>query len=213
MHWIQRHILKELAFADKRRYSDLKPDSVEGNLFQYHARDLEKQGLIMRDGEGYALTAKGSAFVADLNTIKPSQHKKAPRLVVMIAAQNEAGEYLLYKWKRHPYRGMVSLPFGRQFSGRGSFETVAEQLMDKTGYEADFTYLGLISLKSDTDHIVAQVFEATNLRGHHGSDELTGKSYWAKPSSVDVMNALMGFNAIITWIEDVARPGLLELDL
>jgi ribosomal protein S19E (S16A) len=64
MHWIQRHILKELALADSKRYTELKPDGIEGNLFQYHSRDLEKQGLIDRSEQGYALTPKGKSYVA-----------------------------------------------------------------------------------------------------------------------------------------------------
>lgn len=212
MHWIQRHILKQLAFADKRRYTELKPDGVEGNLFQYHARDLEKKGLIARDGDGYALTATGSAFVADLNTIKPAQHKKAPRPVVMIIARNEVGEYLLFRWKRHPYRGKVSLPFGRQFAGRSSEDTAHEQLRDKTGYAADLSYQGLISIRSETDHLLAQVFEATNISGEHGSDELTGVSYWGDPETVPEEQRLAGLDQVLEWLEQGSeRPGLAEI--
>jgi ribosomal protein S19E (S16A) len=86
MHWIQRHILKELAFADNK-----------GNLFQYHARDLEKQGLIIRSGDGYALTPAGSHFVADLSQTKTMNRKTPPRVVVMISAVNGRGEQLFFK--------------------------------------------------------------------------------------------------------------------
>lgn len=211
MHWIQRHILKELAFSDSIRYSELKPDSVEGNLFQYHGRDLERQGLIVRNGDGYALTPAGSRFVADLSQTKAMNRKTAPRVVVMVAAKRD-GEYLLYRWRRHPYRGQVSLPFGRQFAGQSSVEVAALQLRFKSGYEADFHYLGLVSMRSESDHLLIQVFSATNLTGEHGSDGLTGFSFWAKWDDLPHPGEpMVGMNEIIAWIENQERPSLIEL--
>lgn len=211
MHWIQRHILKELAFSDSKRYSELKPDGVEGNLFQYHGRDLEKQGLIVRNGEGYALTPAGSRFVADLSQTKAMNRKAAPRVVVMVVARLD-DEYLLFRWRRHPYRGQVSLPFGRQFVGQSSAEVAALQLRFKSGYEAVFSYLGLVSLRSETDHLLIQVFSATDLTGNHGSDGLTGFSFWAKWADLPHPGEpMIGMNDIIAWIEDPKRPAQLEL--
>ncbi len=211
MHWIQRHILKELAFSDTKRYSELKPDGVEGNLFQYHGRDLEKQGLIVRNGEGYALTPKGSRFVADLSQTKAMNRKTPPRVVVMVTAKRD-DEYLLFRWRRHPYRNQISLPFGRQFAGQSALEVAAGQLRDKTGYQADLSYLGLVSLSSETDHLLIQVYGATNLRGDHGSDGLTGYSFWAKWSDLPHPGEPMqGMSEIMAWIEDENRPGQIEI--
>jgi ADP-ribose pyrophosphatase YjhB (NUDIX family) len=211
MHWIQRHILKQLAVADSRRYTELKPDSVEGNLFQYHARDLEKQGLISRDGEGYALTAKGKAFVANLSLTRDMNRRKQPRVVTMIAAQNDQDEWLLFKWKRQPYRGKVSLPSGRLGFGEDLVQSASEQLRNKTGYEADLAYIGSAVMKNDGDHIVAQVFVATNLTGTHGSDGLTGESFWARLTDIAPEDKLRGLDQIIDWVNDTKRLPLLEL--
>ncbi len=213
MHWIQRHILKELAFNDTRRYTELKPETVEGNLFQYHGRELEKQGLIVRSGEGYALTPRGSQFVADLSQGKAMNRKTPPRVVVMIVAANEGGEHLLFRWRRHPYRGMVSLPFGRQFAGMSSSEAAAEQLRYKSGYQAEFVFVGVVSLRTTTDHLLIQVFQALDLSGNHGSDGLTGFSLWSKIEDIDAAELLPGTREVVAWLGNAHRPGLLELDL
>ena len=211
MHWIQRHILKELAVVDTLRYTELKPDSVEGNLFQYHARDLEKQGLISRDGEGYSLTAQGKSFVANLSLTRGMHRRKQPRIITMIAAKNDNDEWLLFKWKRQPYRGKVSLPSGRLEFGEDLTTSAADQLRNKTGYQADLSYIGSVVMKNDGDHIIAQTFVATNLSGQHGSDGLTGESFWAKLTDIAEEDRLRGLGQIVDWVNDPKRLPLLEL--
>ena len=213
MHWIQRHILKSLAFTDSQRYTELKPDGVEGNLFQYHARELEKANLIVRHDSGYKLTPAGIDFVADLSQSRAMNRQLPPRVVVMIIAQNKMGEYLLFRWRRHPYRGQISFPFGRQLRGQTSAWVAADQLKWKTGYKAHLTYIGLVSLKTKTDHLLIQVYEASELQGKHGSDGLTGVSFWQDWAGVDAAKLYPGMVDILNWFESSHRPSLLELDV
>src|SRR5665647_2137044 len=93
MHWIARHILKRLAFADRLTYSELKPEQVEGNLFQYHARSLETDGYITRDQDGYTLTPAGQAMVADLSQTKLMRRREQPQ--PMVAAFIRRGAQVL----------------------------------------------------------------------------------------------------------------------
>ncbi len=217
MHWIERHILKQLAFNDTMRYSELKPDAVEGNLFQYHARVLEKQSLISRSDEGYSLTAKGKVFVADLSQMKQMGVRKLPRAAVMIACKNDAGEYLLFKWRRQPYRGMVSLPFGRQFYGEPLDWVASEQLRLKTGYQAQLEFIGQvdsIAMDKDSgvvDHLAISVFEASSLVHVETPDGLTGEAFWGRPDEIDSMGSVVGLKEIIAWIEDPGRASLLKV--
>lgn len=211
MHWIQRHILKELAVADSRRYTELKPESVEGNLFQYHARDLENQGLISREDKAYTLTVKGKAFVANLSLTRDMKRRVQPRVITMIVAKNDQNDWLLFKWKRQPYRGRVSFPSGRLGFGEDLCESAADQLRNKTGYEADLSYIGTVIMQNEGDHIVAQAFVATNLTGAHGSDGLTGESFWANLDQVAEEDRLSGLEQIINWAKDCERKPLLEI--
>ncbi len=213
MHWIARHILRELTFTDTLRYTELKPDAVEGNLFQYHARKLEKQGLIERSGDGYTLTPAGSQFVADLSRTKLMSRFPGPRVVIMVVAQNETGEQLLFRWRRHPYRGQVSFPFGRYFAGRSVLDMAAEHLRSKSGYEGDIAFMGDVHLITAEDHLLIQVFSATNLRAELSSDNLTGTSFWGDWGAVPAAERLPGMNEIVAWVQDPHRLPLVEVSV
>jgi ADP-ribose pyrophosphatase YjhB (NUDIX family) len=215
MHWIERHILKVLAFNDTKRYSELKPDSVDGNLFQYHAKQLEKLGLIERNPSGYRLTSAGKVFVADLSQTKLMNARKTPRSVVMIVAKKNH-KYLLFKWKRQPYRGQISLPFGRQLYGRSSLDCAEEQLLLKTGYSAELRFIGMvdsINQQDDkiVDHILINVFEAKKLNSIHNPDGLTGESIWEDPAKLSKQEVVYGLDKIIQWYEDKNRSSLLNI--
>ena len=221
MHWIARNILKQLAFADEIRYAELKPDNVEGNLFQYYSRGLEKDGLIRRGSEGYSLTNAGRLFVADLSQSKLMTRCHQPRVMVAVVARNEAGQWLFFRWRRHPYRDLVSLPMGRQTAGRPASQVAAEQLLHKAGYSGDLRFLGIAQVVMDeqtnrgivgeSDHFIVQVFEATKLVGEYGSDGLTGLSFWGDPANLLPEQFVGGFREIIDWIDDPMRTALIEI--
>lgn len=217
MHWIARHILKILTFSDAARYRELLPDGVEGNLFQYHARKLERAGLIEREKDGYRLSDKGRQAVADMNLIRDTAVAATPRAVAMIYARLATGETLLFRWRRHPYRNYVSLPFGRITYGKTAAQMADEQLYCKTGYRAVFTFMGSVHLRlmgeeSFRDHLLIQVFEATELTRTHDSDGLTGDSLWGNPEDPE-LKLLPGTREILEWIHAPGRPGLLEIEV
>ncbi len=216
MHWIERHILKQLTYSDSLRYKDLIPDGVDGNLFQYHARVLEKRGLIDRNSDGYTLTARGKVFVADLSQTKQMNPRKLPRPMVMIICRNDEGQYLLFRWRRQPYRGLVSLPFGRQLYDVTLHESAADQLAFKTGYQANLSYIGQVdSVVRDgekvIEHLAISVFEANDLRKVSEPDGLTGRMFWGGVAEVSPQECVVGFAQIITWHQDDKRVPLLEL--
>lgn len=211
MHWIARHILKRLAFSDSLRYNELKPDSVEGNLFQYYARSLEKQGLIERDEAGYRLTAHGKIFVADLSQTKIMHPRKLPRPVVMLVCKNDQGEHLFFRWKRQPYRGLVSLPFGRHIAGQPLLAMSEEQLYLKAGLTGDLAYLGHADIISQSDHLAVSIVEVTQPKQVSQPDGLTGEAFWSRVDQLDHADLLPGLLDVIAWTEDPYRSPLLEI--
>lgn len=217
MHWIQRHILKELAFSDSKRYRELKPDAVDGNLFQYHAKQIESAGLISRTSDGYALTEAGKSYVAELSQTKIMGRRRLPIPMVMVAARDESGRYLLFRWRRQPYRGLVSLPFGRQTAGQTASEAAEEQLRLKTGYTASLSPIGtveIITRKTElVDHRLCQVFRANDLVSTENPDGLTGEFFWGDPADITQDEAAPGLRQVIEWLKDDGRsPNLTILD-
>lgn len=207
MHWIARHILKRLAFADHLTYSELKPDQVEGNLFQYHARHLEKDGLITRGEDGYTLTPAGQATVADLSQTKLMRRREQPQPMVAAFVRRGA-EVLLFEWKRHPYRGLVSLPMGRHGAEMDMITAAADQLFWKAGLAGTPVYLGQVELITGHDsrgHILLNIVEFTDIYETALPDGLTGKYKWVESERIDASTLVSGFREILDWCNDDAR--------
>src|SRR5437899_3164953 len=113
MHRLQQHILYQLMRHHDRRYANLKPEDVEGNLFMYHLRQLiSKDWVAKREDGHYELTAAGHRHVDGLsfNTLTP---RAQPRIVTLLVCRNKAGEYLFLRRKRQPLLGMVGFPYGK----------------------------------------------------------------------------------------------------
>ena len=94
------------------RYSDMKPPKVDGNLYSYHLKVLQKKRLITKQPEGYTLTREGLIYADNVNvlTAKPSIQ---PKVITMSVIQNSDGDVLLFQRKRQPFIGTRSLPCGK----------------------------------------------------------------------------------------------------
>ncbi len=217
MHWIERHILKTLTTADSARYRELLPDGIEGNLFQYHARKLERQKLIERRGDGYRLSEYGRTAVGDLHLQAAMTTAPTARACVLVYAERDDGQVLFFRWARHPYRGLVSLPFGRLTHGKTALQMAEEQLYFKSGYRGEYVPLGAVDLllardNKTLDHLLLQVFAVHVLTGEHGSDGLTGESFWARPEMIPEEERLAGTHEMLSWINNDRRSPLLEIE-
>jgi len=62
---IQNHILLKLKNITSLRYSELQPEKVPNDRFNYHPQYFVKKELINRSDEGYSLSNKGIKHVAD----------------------------------------------------------------------------------------------------------------------------------------------------
>lgn len=200
--WIQNHILLELTRNATRRYTDLKPPDIEGNLFMYHLKGLVSDGLIEKSDDGYRLTAKGKQFAGTLS-LKTGKTRVQPKILNTIVCTNEAGEYLFARWNRQPNIGQVSFVHGMMHFGESVFDMVALELAEKAGLEADFTHLGDVYIRGiagdDVDrHMLVHVFRATNVRPG-GQNELrpdVSEPLWAKLDEFKADQFVPGFYEI-----------------
>lgn len=215
MHWIGRHILKRLAFADRLTYSELLPDGVEGNLFQYYARSLERENLIARGKDGYALTALGRRAVADMSATRLMRPRKQPQ--PMVAAFCRRGEELLiFKWQRHPYRGLTSLPMGRQLVGMSVIQAASDQLFWKAGLSGEGNYLGLVEIRQQAarqleSHVLINIVEFDDVRSVAVADGLTGSFEWAHQAELAADTFVPGYEEVINWCDNANRSSYLQI--
>ncbi len=169
MNWIQQHVLIELTKHPVRRYSQLRPDGVEGNLFLYHLDGLIKAGKVAKVEGGYGLTDGGREYVSTLS-LDTGQQRRQPQILVAIMATNAQGEQLMVRWKRQPNAGLVSLPHGMMHWGESLHERAAAELAEKAGMSADLShqrdaYIRVRNAKGEVvRHMLVHMFKADNLK-------------------------------------------------
>jgi ADP-ribose pyrophosphatase YjhB (NUDIX family) len=208
MHWIQQHILLELTRTSKSRYSELRPSGVEGNLFLYHLEGLVKGGFVQKADGAYSLTAQGKAHVATLS-LETGKQRQQPLVLTAVVLRNEAGEYLLYRWKREPNTGLVSLPHGLVHVGETLEDMAALELAEKADLKADLKYLGLASIivRNDDDierHWHVHVYVGANSRPLNAGNirPEVGEAFWGALSDQKAEDFLPGFYELLALIND-----------
>ena len=195
MHHIQQHILRKLILAPEARFSDMRPVGVDSNLFMYHLRALMRDKLVQKMPNGlYALSAIGKdhAERMSLSIMKP---RFQPRVVTMIMAQNESGQYALYRRSRQPLYGYIGFPYGKIHLGESIKAAAARELLDKTNLTADLVHRGdgyvvIYEDQQPISQIVFHLFVASNIKGELSTIELPGigklgEAFWGRFEDID----------------------------
>lgn len=163
-HHIQREIIDRLMRAESLRFSELKPDGMESNIFMYHLKQLIKDGYVEKCDGGYRLVAKGLTYVDGLST-ENHRPRPQPKLIAILALHDGAGKWLLAERKIQPYIRKRMFPSGKQHRGETSTEHAARELQEKTGLKnVPLSYRGLADIQIVSKqgvlltHVVAQVY-------------------------------------------------------
>ena len=143
------------------RFSELKPDGMESNIFMYHLKQLMSGGYVIKELQKYQLSDKGLQYVDGLSetNFKP---RKQPKVVAIIALQNSEGQWLLGQRKIQPYLDKLVLPSGKQHFGESIYDHAKRELVEKTGLDIPLTYRGIasVSIKGPNEtisHIIGHV--------------------------------------------------------
>lgn len=184
MHWIQKRTLKKLVVEPELRFARLKPEDVESNLFMYHLRRLLADGMIVKAGTGYRLSAAGKRY-ADKLSWKTLSPRSQPKIVTMVACRNRHGEWLVYRRWRQPFRSLISFPHGKLHMGENIQEAAERELYEKTKLKGALTHRGEVYLRVYQDgevisHTLCHVFSA-KITGQPVADEEAGAVFWLGP--------------------------------
>ncbi|HEX4662603.1 MAG TPA: NUDIX hydrolase [Candidatus Saccharimonadales bacterium] len=164
VHHIQRQIIEKLTYAPSLKFSQLKPAGLESNIFTYHLRQLITQKLVEKTDDGYTLAPAGLTYVDSLSftNLKP---RKQPKLVTVIALQNETGQWLLAQRKIQPFIGRFMLINGKQHFGEAPEIHAERELQEKTGLQIPLTRRGLADIQITNSngtlltHVVGHVYQ------------------------------------------------------
>ena len=111
-HHIQKHIMNTLLYQKYARFRDLRPPKVDTNLYSYHLKVLQKDGMVEKTSAGYTLSQNGLRYV-DRISVKKLNIRSQPKNISMLVIQNSDGDVLLLRRDKQPYIDEWTLPYGK----------------------------------------------------------------------------------------------------
>lgn len=129
-HIIQRDIVAHLVTCEHARYSELKPKSIESNLFMYHLRRLIAQNMVAKTDEGYTLTRQGRHYV-DRASLSSLKIRMQPKIITVLTVKRSDGKWLLLKRLHQPFLNYIGFPSGKVHYGETIDEAALRELKEK----------------------------------------------------------------------------------
>jgi ADP-ribose pyrophosphatase YjhB (NUDIX family) len=212
-HHIQRDILQRLTNG-RLRFSNLKPDGLESNIFTYHLASLRKMGFIEKTGDNYHLTSAGLTYIDRLSSAN-FKLRHQPKTIAVLVVKNALGQIAILQRKTEPYLSRCMLPSGKIHFGETLQSHAGRELLEKTGLQAPLTYCGLASiLISRQDQVVTQALaivwraQLTNVPNLHTNDPRF-EALWSHATD----NLMPGTAELITHATGASQPFMLDLQL
>ena len=214
-HHIQKNIVYNLALVQSARFSDLKPDTIENKLFDYHLKKVISEGLVKKNEDGlYALTPKGRRVGKD--AIKKSDQliDRAYSVLFMAVRRKSDGAWLLCKRKTHPLLGKVGF-MNAQPSFMDPSEVAAHnETLVKTGLDCTFTVRGSGYLRMYQDDNLESfthftLLECTDAQGELQQLDPLAEYYWEVNPDFTASDILP---TIATFADKLSEPGLFYLE-
>ncbi len=141
---IQNHILSKLKNAQSLRYSELQPEKVPNDLFNYHLQYLVKKELVIKLDDGYSLSKNGIKYMADPYSTSDQITSLFKINVITIVSRVVNGkiEILNQLRKSNPSYGKVGVMGGVVLKGELIESAATRKLKQETGLDAGFKLVG-----------------------------------------------------------------------
>lgn len=192
IHDAQVAILRELLFHPEAGYANMqKPTGLTSDHFNFHITRLMDLGYVEKVKKGlYRLTQKGKEYSNKLDT-DTNTVERQPKVAVILATENDKGQWLFQERLKQPYYGFWGFPSGKIRWGELIKETAARELLEETGLSADYRIAGLyheIVRSKETDEILEDkqffLIHCTNPKGELMADFEGGHNEWRLPQEV-----------------------------
>jgi 8-oxo-dGTP pyrophosphatase MutT (NUDIX family)/predicted transcriptional regulator len=146
LHIVQIQILRELLYNPKARFAKLNIAQLSNDHFSYHLKTLLKEEFIIKEQQGYRLTAKGKEFANMMDTDQLVIEKQGKISVFVVATKKQEGQELLLVQTRtkEPYFGYMGFVTGKVRFGETIMEAAKRELLEETGLTAKLTYKYLL---------------------------------------------------------------------
>lgn len=141
---IQDFIISRLKNAASLRYSDMRPDDIPNDLYNYHLKQLLSKKLVEKTDNGYCLSPAGQRHVADIHHTSDPLNRLFKLNVITIVSRIIDGETMILNQSRtsNPSYGKVGVMGGTVIKGEPLLDAAARKLREETGLIAEFRLVG-----------------------------------------------------------------------
>ena len=129
-------IFKLFLTAQRLKFSEIEKQlSIRSNMVAYHLMSMVKEGLLLKKGDSYELTAQAEKYIPIFSHVTGSETSPLP--VVLVAVFHKKNILLIERVKR-PYKGYLSLIGGKMLMEEDIVRASIRHVQEKTGLEASF---------------------------------------------------------------------------
>lgn len=198
IHDAQTLILRGLLFKPSAGFADLQKDTgLESDHFKFHIKKVVELGYIEKmPGGEYCLTRTGKEHANKLDT-DTNTIERQPKVSILVCGWRNRGdtgdiEFLVQERLKNPYFGYLGRIGGKIRWGETIFEAAGRELMEETGLEADFKYVGIYH-KMDYEKETGEMLEdkificvsAQNFRGEYFENFEGGRNAWMTVEEIE----------------------------
>jgi hypothetical protein len=203
LHPIQNRILSRLLFAESLKFSELKPFKLENSQFLFHVEKLIKEGFIVKDEEGYALTKEGKEFANRMDTVNEKIVRQAKVTTILCCERIENGktQYLIYTRFKNPFYGHSGFPTHKVWFGEKIKEAAEKGLLDECNLQGEAQLVAIrhyhLYLKEELlEDKIMHIFKFNNPTGEL-KNLRDGKFLWIAKDDIKIDKKLPEFNDIL----------------
>jgi ADP-ribose pyrophosphatase YjhB (NUDIX family) len=184
---IQLQILQKLYGAERLRYSEMRPEDVENDLFNYHLQSLVKRGFVSKNDLGYSLSTVGLRFIntrmpLDLTGVTPQLFQVCV-LCFVLRERNGVREVIHQERASQPFYGDRAVPGGKVRHGEKITDAASRKLYEDCGLRATFTLGGVVRVafeqnSSFLQDILFHICFTQEFEGQLVVENVFGRNYW-----------------------------------
>lgn len=209
-HHIQRQILRLIGTHDKARFTDIRPEGLENNAFQYHLKQLIATKLIAKNTDGtYALTSKGTGEFITSHLGNEENVMQAHDIFLL--AIKDGDKRLLATRKVQPQLGLTGFLHGEPSWEKPLLQSAQERLLAKAGLSADLEVVGsgYITITKDgaySSFVHATLITGKNVQGSFQPDLSFNTLVWYAPEELDNLDLIPSMSDLIAVLDGNASP-------
>lgn len=195
-HHIQKHIVGYLTTHKEGRFRDMRPSNVDTNLYAYHLKLVQSNGLVEKCDSGYTLSERGQSYVDRTNAISGNITLQ-PKIITALVIQDGYGKVLMTPNTKQPYIDLWKLPLGKVHSDDTSIAAAANrERIEKVGrFDVSLAHVGDCYIRTQGNLMLptfAHIFYGIV------DDPFEVKGYsWIDPHALPQLNTAPGMSEII----------------